>query len=69
MSISHLRRVLRRPIAVAVLAGVAAAVALGALNHAAHPGAAWARLLWAAGGVLSAVAAVVLAGRKESTVS
>lgn len=51
----------------AVIAGVSAAIALGALNQAAHPGA-WApRLLWAGTGLIAAVAAVLLAGRKERT--
>ncbi|HYF00636.1 MAG TPA: hypothetical protein VEJ18_17070 [Planctomycetota bacterium] len=57
----------RREAAVAAAIGLAAATALGAINHAAHPGAWGPRLLWAAAGVMAAVAALVLAGRKRKS--
>lgn len=67
---SSLRRLFRRSSVLAVLTGAASALALGALNQAAHPGTWGARLLWASGGLLAAALAVVLAGRgKEPAAS
>ena len=63
---SDLRDRIRR-VAVGLCSGVAAAVALGALNQAAHPGGWAAKLAWALGGLLAAGLAVLLAGRRTES--